>query len=87
MTGLGLVLSVLFVPEIKQETKTDGEKKPKRTVKEVVCMFDPMRIIRQYVYPNVFLCVSSLPSMYTTYGIHTTINMGIRYVYGIWYAK
>ncbi|KAL4896219.1 putative MFS transporter [Aspergillus ambiguus] len=55
MTGLGLALSVLFVPSIQQEGKTD-EKKPHRSVVELLLLFNPVRILRQYVYPNIFLC-------------------------------
>ncbi|OJJ47979.1 hypothetical protein ASPZODRAFT_141531 [Penicilliopsis zonata CBS 506.65] len=47
MTALGLSLSLLFVPTI-QQSKTGKE-----TPSSVLAMFNPMRILRQMIYPNV----------------------------------
>ena len=58
MTGFGLVLAILFVPEIKQESKEEPEEKEKRTVLSALRLFNPLRIFRQWVYPNVFFSVS-----------------------------
>ncbi|OQE12927.1 hypothetical protein PENFLA_c059G09829 [Penicillium flavigenum] len=52
MTLLGLVLSLLFVPSI-QEKSRDSDKPLKLCT--VISMFNPMRIFRRFVYPNVFL--------------------------------
>ncbi|KAF5866674.1 hypothetical protein ETB97_010769 [Aspergillus alliaceus] len=54
MTGLGLALSIIFVPEIKPETKEGSEDKEKMTVLSALRLFNPLRIFRQWVYPNVF---------------------------------
>ncbi|KAF7121767.1 hypothetical protein CNMCM5793_009320 [Aspergillus hiratsukae] len=59
MAGLGLVLSLLFVPEIQKregEGKGEGERRPS-SVREVLVVFNPVRIFRQWLYPNVLLCV------------------------------
>jgi predicted MFS family arabinose efflux permease len=57
MAGLGLVLSLLFVPEIeKREAEGKGETRPS-SAREVLSMFNPVRILRQWLYPNVLLCV------------------------------
>lgn len=60
MTGFGLVLAIVFVPEIKQEfkEKEDAEEKEKKTVLSALRLFNPLRIVRQWVYPNVFFSVS-----------------------------
>lgn len=55
MTLLGLILSLLFVPSI-QEKKRDFEKPLKFCT--VMGMFNPMRVFRHFVYPNVFFAVS-----------------------------
>lgn len=55
MTLLGLVLSLLFVPSV-QEKSRDSDKPLKLCT--VISMFNPMRIFRRFVYPNVFLAVS-----------------------------
>lgn len=57
MAGLGLVLSLLFVPEVKKrEGEGEGVPRPS-SLREVLAMFNPVRIFRQWLYPNVFLCV------------------------------
>ncbi|KAF4258520.1 hypothetical protein KXW98_006395 [Aspergillus fumigatus] len=58
MAGLGLVLSLFFVPEVKKrEAEGEGEGVPRRSsLREVLAMFNPVRIFRQWLYPNVFLC-------------------------------
>ncbi|PKX98465.1 putative MFS transporter [Aspergillus novofumigatus IBT 16806] len=56
MAGLGLVLSLLFVPEVeKREAEGEGVPRPS-SLREVLAMFNPVRIFRQWLYPNVFLC-------------------------------
>ncbi|KAK4865887.1 hypothetical protein LT330_008980 [Penicillium expansum] len=52
MTLLGLVLSLLFVPSIQEKNRDSNEPRKLRTV---ISMFNPMRIFRQFVYPNIFL--------------------------------
>ncbi|KAJ5655837.1 Major facilitator superfamily domain general substrate transporter [Penicillium longicatenatum] len=51
MTALGLVLSLLFVPNLE----TKREDKPSRDLSYVLSMFNPLRIFRPMIYPNVFL--------------------------------
>lgn len=70
MAGLGLVLSLLFVPEIEKR-EGEGEGKGKRrpsSVREILAMFNPVRIFRQWLYPNVLLCVcpACLPARQAT---------------------
>lgn len=57
MTALGLALSLLFVPNIqkKQQSLPTGEPV---NLSLVLRMFNPLRIFRPFIYPNVFLCVS-----------------------------
>lgn len=54
MALLGLVLSLLFVPNLEKEK----EIKESRTVSSVLKMFNPLHIFRPLIYPNIFLCVS-----------------------------
>ncbi|KAJ5745719.1 hypothetical protein N7520_010901 [Penicillium odoratum] len=51
MTALGLILSLLFVPNLEAKK----EKKPPRTLSFVLSMFNPLRIFGPFIYPNVFL--------------------------------
>ena len=62
MTGFGLILSILFVPEIPSaDTKlsTPPDKPYSRTTKtlHIISAFNPTRIFRLWVYPNIFLAV------------------------------
>jgi MFS family permease len=59
MTLLGLILSLLFVPSI-QEKKQVMDLDKRRGFCEVVSMFNPLRIFRHFIHPNVFLAVSML---------------------------
>lgn len=56
MTLLGLTLSILFVPTI-QNKKTKQTQQPRKSA-TMLTMFNPLRILRPLIYPNVFLCVS-----------------------------
>jgi MFS family permease len=60
MTALGLVLSLLFVPTINNEREMKTATRA-RTVRSVLSMFNPLRIFRPFIYPNVFLCVRPTP--------------------------
>ncbi|PLB50373.1 putative MFS transporter [Aspergillus steynii IBT 23096] len=64
MTGFGLILSLLFVPELKSQgkaesttdEKTDQEpEKPKHSALSVIRMFNPIHIVRLLIYPNILL--------------------------------
>ena len=55
MTLLGLILSLLFVPNLEKKSDT----KPPRNLAFILSMFNPLRIFGPFIYPNVFLCVSS----------------------------
>ena len=59
MAGFGLVLSLLFVSSVKDGPKMihSEKKKDARFFLEALNMFNPWRIIRKFVYPNVFLAV------------------------------
>ena len=71
MTGFGLILSLLFVPEIKSQGKAESsdekadpgteKPKPKHTILTVIGMFNPVHIVRLWVYPNILLAVSIPP--------------------------
>ncbi|KAJ5504531.1 Major facilitator superfamily domain general substrate transporter [Penicillium fimorum] len=54
MTLLGLVLSLLFVPSIQEKNWVIDSNKPWKLC-TVISMFNPLRIFRQFVYPNIFL--------------------------------
>ncbi|PYH88596.1 MFS general substrate transporter [Aspergillus ellipticus CBS 707.79] len=67
MTGFGLIMSLLFVPEIPSAdaktttTTTDpaSEKPthPRITLHDILSAFNPVRVFRLWVYPNIFLAV------------------------------
>jgi hypothetical protein len=57
MTALGLALSLLFVPNIQKKQQSLPARKPVN-LSLVLHMFNPLRIFRPFIYPNVFLCVS-----------------------------
>ncbi|KAL3435621.1 major facilitator superfamily domain-containing protein [Aspergillus tetrazonus] len=57
MAGLGLVLSLIFVPEVQQhisssETQKQKEKE-KITLPYALKVFNPVRVFRLWLYPNV----------------------------------
>ncbi|KAL3417414.1 major facilitator superfamily transporter [Phlyctema vagabunda] len=53
MTGLGFVLSVLFVPSIT--SKAELFRQGKLDVVEAVGYFNPLRVFRLFAYPNILL--------------------------------
>lgn len=59
MAGFGLILSLLFVSSVQDPPAMIAKKKAGAKVGalDMVAMFNPLRIIRQMVYPNVFLAV------------------------------
>lgn len=69
MTGFGLILSLLFVPEIQSQGKAEASdertvkevEKPSHTVFAVICMFNPFHIVRLLIYPNILLAVRFPP--------------------------
>ncbi|KAE8144690.1 major facilitator superfamily domain-containing protein [Aspergillus avenaceus] len=62
MTGFGLALAVIFVPEIKSADKgeVEIEKPDQNKLWSSLRLFNPLRIFRQWVYPNIFLSVRQL---------------------------
>ncbi|CAG8383709.1 unnamed protein product [Penicillium salamii] len=54
MTLLGLILSLLFVPSVQEKNLVIGSGQPWK-FSTVLKMFNPLRIFRQFIYPNVFL--------------------------------
>lgn len=59
MAGFGLVLSLLFISSVQDPPTMIAKKKAGAKVGalDMVAMFNPLRIIRQMAYPNVFLAV------------------------------
>jgi len=59
MAGFGLILSLLFVSNVRDPPTMIAKKKAgaKFGALDMVNMFNPLRIVRQMVYPNVFLAV------------------------------
>lgn len=57
MMGVGLVTSALFLPDIRKPNEMH-QKDPKHRVVSVVKEFNPLRILRAFIYPNVLLTVS-----------------------------
>ncbi|KAJ5432335.1 uncharacterized protein N7458_011491 [Penicillium daleae] len=55
MTALGLALSLLFVPNIQKKQQSLSATQPVN-LSLVLQMFNPLRIFRPFIYPNVFLC-------------------------------
>ncbi|KAJ5880415.1 uncharacterized protein N7473_011468 [Penicillium subrubescens] len=55
MTALGLVLSLLFVPNIQKKQQPLPARGPVN-LSLVLRMFNPLRIFGPFIYPNVFLC-------------------------------
>ncbi|BCR92445.1 putative MFS transporter [Aspergillus chevalieri] len=57
MAGFGLILSLLFVSNVRDPPTMIAKKKAgaKFGALDMVNMFNPLRIVRQMVYPNVFL--------------------------------
>jgi hypothetical protein len=63
MVGLGLVLSLLFVPDIHQKDKLaevflEKRKNWKLSTLGVLSRFNPSRIFWPLIYPNVLFSVS-----------------------------
>ncbi|KAL2817367.1 major facilitator superfamily domain-containing protein [Aspergillus granulosus] len=62
MAGLGLILSLLFVPEIEEEADPDaeaetGEKQQKQiTLRYILQVFNPLPVFKLWLYPNIFFC-------------------------------
>ncbi|KAL4917520.1 major facilitator superfamily domain-containing protein [Aspergillus aurantiobrunneus] len=58
MAGFGLVLSLIFVPEIQKEEEGAGaeidKEKKKITPGYVLRVFNPVRVFRLWLYPNIF---------------------------------
>jgi hypothetical protein len=68
MAGLGLILSLLFVPEIEEEFDPDAEidsgseaekKKNKKqiTMRYILHVFNPLPVFKLWLYPNMFFSV------------------------------
>ncbi|KAL4799990.1 major facilitator superfamily domain-containing protein [Aspergillus venezuelensis] len=59
MAGFGLILSLIFVPEVQQEVSpsidTEKPAKKKITVRYALRIFNPIRVFRMWLYPNIFL--------------------------------
>ncbi len=63
MAGFGLVLSLIFVPEVQQDTDgSDSEKvKKKITLRYVLRVFNPTRVFKLWLYPNILFSVRPKP--------------------------
>lgn len=60
MSGLGFVLSILVIPSIRKETETIEDEKEKQpwTARTVLQRFNPWRVFRLLLRPNIALAVS-----------------------------
>lgn len=61
MIAAGLIASMLFVPDIRQTSKhqSSSDEKPRSlSMEDIRSLFNPMRLLRPLVYPNVILAVS-----------------------------
>ncbi|KAL6233683.1 major facilitator superfamily domain-containing protein [Aspergillus navahoensis] len=58
MAGFGLVLSLIFVPEVQQEVSSSNTAKKmargKITLRYALKVFNPARVFRLWLYPNLF---------------------------------
>ncbi|KAL2853456.1 major facilitator superfamily domain-containing protein [Aspergillus pseudoustus] len=58
MAGLGLILSLAFVPEIEEEVDPNAEakekKKKKITLRYILQVFNPLPVFKLWLYPNIF---------------------------------
>lgn len=61
MAGLGLVLSLIFVPEVQQDISSSETQKQKEkekiTLPYALKVFNPVRVFRLWLYPNVLFSV------------------------------
>ncbi|KAL3476267.1 major facilitator superfamily domain-containing protein [Aspergillus californicus] len=56
MAGLGLILASIFVPEIQEPESTETEETRRSfTPWEVIKVFNPSRIFKLWLYPNILL--------------------------------
>lgn len=59
MTGLSLVLSLFFLPEIKAPTRNhDTEDNHLLSISEMAKEFDARKVFKPMIYPNVLFTVS-----------------------------
>nr|AAD34564.1 unknown [Aspergillus terreus] len=59
MSGLGLVLSLLFFPKIEGTSEKVSTAFKPTTLVSIISKFSPTDVLKQWVYPNVFLAVSA----------------------------
>lgn len=57
MAGVGLAVSITFLPDFRIEHKSRAASHPGAL--EIISMFNPMKIFRMLLYPNVLLAVGS----------------------------
>jgi hypothetical protein len=62
MAGLGLILSLLFVPEIEEEIDPDseidaGSGTEKKNMRYILHVFNPLPVFKLWLYPNMFFSV------------------------------
>ncbi|KAL4964654.1 putative MFS transporter [Aspergillus stella-maris] len=60
MAGFGLILSLIFVPEVQQEQEvspsaTKKLQRKKITIGYALRIFNPVHVFRMWLYPNIFL--------------------------------
>lgn len=61
MTFIGMVLAFFFVPRSSQLSNLREQEKPKRpTGMDLVRVFNPSHVFRQYKYPAILLSVGVL---------------------------
>ncbi|KAI9373571.1 major facilitator superfamily domain-containing protein [Aspergillus egyptiacus] len=64
MAGLGLVLAIIFVPEIEPEVEEESEKAT--TLSGIIRVFNPTRVFRLWCYPNILLSFLTCGLLSTT---------------------
>nr|AZB53128.1 major facilitator superfamily transporter [Aspergillus terreus] len=55
MSGLGLVLSLLFFPKVEAPSEKASTASKPTTLVTIISKFSPTDVLKQWVYPNIFL--------------------------------
>lgn len=86
MSGLGFVLSILVIPSIRKETESieDEKKKQPWTARTVLQRFNPWRVFRLLLRPNIALADLTCGLLATTqYGLLTSVRHVINPRFGL----
>ena len=75
--GLGFILTLLFIPDIKSEVRQLSERPEgqKLTLKIVIHMFNPWRVFKQFLKPQILLADTAMGLMVLTqYGLIASVR-------------